>query len=243
MEKVSGVLWRGRGNYLSTITVSNSRHPSSSPPSHSRFRSVASFCSRFPEELQRRSVVLVSQAQTLKCQLKTWAAFQKAPFPLTRRPSRPIYTCQERIWENLGKEAQGKCKQAGELSEQPSRAFNDKLYLRHKVNALTWRGIAGSPNESRSEVESLCMTFGVMLKSIAHLWYKKIRGYNFPSRERDNPAGGWIRHFTLGTKGRPITGANEEVILARMEQYATPSGLLCAWVIWLYGREVILDGD
>lgn len=185
MEKVSGVLWRGRGNYLSTITVSNSRHPSSSPPSHSRFRSVALFCSRFPEELQRHSVVLVSQAQTLKCQLKTWAAFQNAPFPLTRSPARPIYTCHERIWENLGKEAQGKCKQDGELSKQPLRAFNDKLHLRHKVNALTWRGNAASLNENRSEVESLCMTFSDMLKSIAHLWYKKIRIYNFPSQESE----------------------------------------------------------
>lgn len=107
MEKVSGVLWRRRGNYLSTITVSNSHHPSSSPPSHSRFRSVALFCSRFPEELQRHSVVLVSQAQTLKCQLKTWAAFQNAPFPLTRSPACPIYTCHERIWENLGKKHRG----------------------------------------------------------------------------------------------------------------------------------------
>lgn len=140
MEKVSGVLWRGRGNYLCTITVSNSRHPSSSPPSHSRFRSVALFCSRFPKELQRHSVVLVSLAQTLKCQLKTWAAFQRAPFPLALSPARPVYTCQERIWENLGKEAHGECKQAGELSKQPWRAFNDKLYFRHEVKALTWRG-------------------------------------------------------------------------------------------------------
>ncbi len=95
MEKVSGVLWRGRGNYLSTITVSNSCHPSSSPPSHCRFRSVALFSSRFPEELQTLGR-LGESGTDFKMPIENLSGIPKSPPPA---PSTPVMNGSGKIWK------------------------------------------------------------------------------------------------------------------------------------------------